>query len=176
MSFTIRAASAEDADAIAGVHIDGWRWGYRGQLPDEFLDGLDPVTRAARWRAILAGELGPVSTFVAERERRVVGFASCGPARDDDSSGAGEVYAIYVEESAAGTGVGAALLHQVVMELRDRFAFDSAFLWVLESNARARRFYEREGWLADGVAKTDVLGGVTVRELRYRARTIGRSP
>ena len=42
-----------------------------------------------------------------------------------------------------------------------------AILWVLEDNPRARRFYEREGWLEDGVGETQFLD-VTVPVIRYR--------
>jgi hypothetical protein len=40
-----------------------------------------------------------------------------------------------------------------------------AILWVGEANARARRFYEREGWSADGETRESPLGP---RKLRYR--------
>ena len=43
-----------------------------------------------------------------------------------------------------------------------------AYLWVVQANARARRFYEREGWAPDGVVKDSTFGGRSVREVRYR--------
>jgi RimJ/RimL family protein N-acetyltransferase len=47
-------------------------------------------------------------------------------------------------------------------------------LWVLEGNARARRFYERAGFAPDGASHgLPDLGGVT--EIRYR-RALGVSP
>jgi hypothetical protein len=44
-------------------------------------------------------------------------------------------------------------------------------LWVLEGDARARRFYEIAGWVADGTERTSEVFGVTVREVRYRRRS-----
>jgi hypothetical protein len=41
-------------------------------------------------------------------------------------------------------------------------------LWVLESNARARRFYARAGFTADGSAKQEDIAGSPVTEVRYR--------
>lgn len=38
-----------------------------------------------------------------------------------------------------------------------------AFLWVVEDNVRARRFYEREGWAQDEGSRTSALGPVEVR-------------
>ena len=47
-------------------------------------------------------------------------------------------------------------------------------LWVLEANARARRFYQRAGFAPDGARHVlDDLGGVT--EVRYR-RTLRSYP
>ena len=80
----------------------------------------------------------------------ILGFASVGPSRDDDSlPDTGELLSLYLVERAAGTGVGARLLTEAEPRLRTR-GFDRASLWVLGTNARARRFYEREGWTWDG--------------------------
>lgn len=46
--------------------------------------------------------------------------------------------------------------------------FAEAYLWVLGSNARARRFYEIGGWAADGGTKVERRGEVELREVRYR--------
>lgn len=36
----VRAARTDDALAVAGVHVRSWQVGYRGLLPDAYLDGL----------------------------------------------------------------------------------------------------------------------------------------
>ena len=43
-------------------------------------------------------------------------------------------------------------------------------LWVVPGNARARRFYERSGWSADGAERVAEVNGVTVPECRYAKR------
>jgi Acetyltransferase (GNAT) family. len=45
-----------------------------------------------------------------------------------------------------------------------------AILWVLESNQRARRFYEAAGWRADGGHKIDESYGFPMSLVRYRRR------
>jgi GNAT superfamily N-acetyltransferase len=40
-------------------------------------------------------------------------------------------------------------------------------LWVLRDNAPARRFYEAEGFRADGQARDKAIGGAAIAELRY---------
>jgi len=41
---------------------------------------------------------------------------------------------------------------------------------VLEDNPRARMFYERCGWSADGERKAEERWGVSASEVRYRKR------
>ena len=53
-----------------------------------------------------------------------------------------------------------------------RAGFNEAVLWVLETNERARRFYEKVGWKTDGQTKTDDRGPVVLNEVRYRV-TLG---
>ena len=52
--------------------------------------------------------------------------------------------------------------------------FRAATLWVLATNARARRFYEQDGWRADGALKTEEQAGVAPHEVRYRLSLPGR--
>ena len=51
--------------------------------------------------------------------------------------------------------------------------FTEALLWVLEDNARARRFYEATGWEVDGRVKTVEIGGRELVEVRYRKTLTG---
>jgi GNAT superfamily N-acetyltransferase len=60
--------------------------------------------------------------------------------------------ALYVRPEAWGTGVAAVLYERAVAELRSR-GVGTAELWVLENNLRARRFYERRGWIHDRVKR-----------------------
>jgi len=146
--WTIRAAGPDDAGDIAALHVASWRWAYRGLLADGVLDALSVDDRAARWAELLADD--DVTVLVAERDGALAGFASAGASRDDDATQeTGEVAAIYLAEAEAGSGLGRVLFARIQDELRSR-GFVRATLWVLETNARARRFYEREGWWWDG--------------------------
>jgi GNAT superfamily N-acetyltransferase len=166
----IRDATVDDADAIAVVHVHGWQWGYRGLLPDAYLRGLSAARRAEQWRSWLL-EPRRTRTRVAQTEDGAcAGFSVSGPSRDpgaDDDTG--EVYAIYVEEEFAGSGVGTDLLRSAMAWLAEQ-GFTRATLWVLEGNARARRFYEREGWAPDGAAKSDPREDFMMDEVRYEHR------
>jgi len=168
MPVTIRAAVVDDARAIAQIHVDGWRAAYRGQMPDALLDGLSVDKRTEGWRKDIATPRSTEHrTWVAEDDGRIVAFAITGPTRDEDAAaGVAELFAIYADPARWGTGAGRALLAHVVADLRDR-GLAAVTLWVLDTNARARRFYEIAGFAADGASKTAPFGGVSLRELRY---------
>jgi GNAT superfamily N-acetyltransferase len=168
MPVTIRAAVVDDARAIAQIHVDGWRAAYRGQMPDALLDGLSVDQRTEQRRKDLATPRSPEHrTWVAEEDGRIVAFAITGPSRDEDAAaGVAELFAIYAKPARWGTGAGRAMLAHVLADLRGR-GLPAVTLWVLDTNARARRFYEAAGFAADGGEKSQPFGGVPLREVRY---------
>ena len=65
-----------------------------------------------------------------------------------------------------GRGVGKVLFQSVVAELM-KMGYRNIYLWVLEENLRARRFYEKEGFSGTDDYLYDNIGGKDVREIRY---------
>ena len=172
----IRPARVDDADAIGSVHVRAWQYGYRGQLPDAYLDGLSVEERQRSWRDRLeAGLIGDQLLLVAEdpADGHVCGWSSIGTLRpegcdDLDASVVGQLWAINLEPEAWGRGIGTALLRTATDELAAR-GYEAAILWVLATNVRARRFYEREGWAPDGGSQVEARDdGVDLHEVRYR--------
>ncbi len=168
--FTIRQAVVADAPAMAEVHVRSWQWAYRGQIPDEYLDRmLETLDRRIAARRAELEQLPPEQRWwVIEQAGEVVGIALTWPSQDEDAAPmTGEVGLIYLFQEAAGKGIGRALFAHAVEDLRQR-GFRQATLWVLETNMRARRFYEAAGWLPDGARKTDERPNVVLHEVRYR--------
>lgn len=167
---TVRTARPEDAEAIAWIHVAGWRHAYARLMPAAYLAGLDADMphRVARQRHQITGPMPRTACLVAIQpdsalgpDARVVGFAYAGPYRnnqsvDDLSESVGEVYAIYVEPDRIGTGAGRALMDAAVRWLGEH-GLDPIQLWVLEQNLLARAFYQRYGFRPDGGRSTLVL-------------------
>ncbi len=165
-SFHIRAAYEADAGAIATAHMRSWQTAYRGILPDEFLDALSIPEREHRVRDLLASRHAERRVWVIESQDEILGFSDAGPSREDDApSGAGEVYAIYLDPTAVGIGLGRELFAHTVEDLR-KASYRYLTLWVLEGNTRARRFYEKAGWRPDGTSS--LWERFNVNALRYR--------
>jgi GNAT superfamily N-acetyltransferase len=148
-------ARAKDAEALVRAHEASWDASL-APLVGKTLGELAPRTeRVERARATLAHPPQDACAWVAEREGAIVGMAIASDT---------ELRDLYVVPAAWGTGVGAELMGVALDWIAARGA-PEALLWVGEANLRARRFYEREGWAADGETRTSPLGPV---ELRYR--------
>ena len=166
----VRPATVEDAAVLARVHVRTWQVAYRGQVPQEHLDRLDPVRREQGWRQWIRDGRPPAGILVLDHDDDgVIGFNCFAPSRDPDADPrtVGEVQAIYVLPSHWGQSGGKLLMEAGMRKLREA-AFQEATLWVLETNERARHFYESVGWRPDGSAKTDDSRGFPLREVRYR--------
>ncbi|ANY09747.1 GNAT family N-acetyltransferase [Pseudonocardia sp. HH130630-07] len=165
----VRPARPDDAAAITGVHVRAWRAGYRGLLPDEVLDGLDPAERLPRWRSTLTAASWPRqgTLVVTPDDGSIAGFADLSPVRDEDRDPrlVGEVRSFYVAPEAWRHGCGRALMRGSVHALAR--CYRSAVLWVLDTNSRAQHFYAATGWRPDGTARHERIAGVEVGELRY---------
>jgi ribosomal protein S18 acetylase RimI-like enzyme len=168
-STVIRAARVADAVQVAVVHVRSWQGAYRGLLPQAYLDGLDPAQRVGQWERALAGADGSHSgVLVADAGGTLLGFASYSASRDSDMDPGrvGEIGAIYLLPEAWGKGTGRQLMEEALARL-GKAGFVQATLWVLDSNARARRFYEAGGWSADGARKLDESRGFPITQVRY---------
>ena len=162
--FEVVVPCLDDADELASVHVQAWREAYGVLLPERFYDDAERERRRVMWSGLLAGEDAGKWVRVARREGRIVGWVRCGPAaehhghrplRDE------QLYALYVLSTCYGHGVGQALLDQA---LRGR----PAQLWVAKDNGRARRFYAKNGFAADGTEQVDpdIDGLVEIRMVR----------
>ena len=161
----LRAATPDDAREVAGVHVHSWQVGYRGLMPDEYLDALRPEDRAARYTFGLSDPLQP-ATIVAVDEGAIRGFATTGPASSADGQRSGELYALYVDPRSWRRGIGRAL----IVAARERLCsqgFTDACLWALFGNDRAERFYRADGWVSDGTQRVADVHGLIVNEVRY---------
>jgi GNAT superfamily N-acetyltransferase len=164
---SVRSMTVDDCEAVATVRVRGWQAAYAGLIPQAYLDAMDIAEDAERRRGFFA-EGNTVVNVVAERPGRgVIGWACYGPYRADGRRLArAELYAVYVLPEQLGTGVGRALMTEVLAR-STADGFPDLALWVLKENAPARRFYERAGFAPDGVEEPFRVGGVLVPEVRY---------
>ncbi|HEY3869378.1 MAG TPA: GNAT family N-acetyltransferase [Actinocrinis sp.] len=178
----VRTPLPEDAPALGRLHAAAWHAAYTGHMPQDFLDTITAERRTEGWRRRLAAQRAEREWIgVAETDQGVAGFVHTGvPLIHDGDAGAaaevdaetGELYAINVGPEQWGSGAGSALMAAALDALADA-GFRRAVLWVLPANDRARRFYERRGWAADGADRQITMAAATIPEVRY-ARELDR--
>jgi GNAT superfamily N-acetyltransferase len=171
----IREAVEADANAMGHLHVRAWQSAYRGVMPDEYLDSLRPDDRIAMWQGrISRADLPPLLVAVVADD--VVGFAVFGDEQPASASAScGELYAMNLDPTHWGKGIGRALLRRATDALIAG-GYREAVLWVVPENERARALYESEGWVADGGVSTEVILGVTVTDIRYRRPLVATAP
>ncbi|WP_375390348.1 GNAT family N-acetyltransferase, partial [uncultured Amnibacterium sp.] len=157
MTFLIRAPTADDAEAVGRMHLAAWREAYAHLLPQDFFDDDAEARWMQRWTANLAEPRADTVSRIALRGDEVVGLATAGPGRANESGGPPvrdrELWALYVRSSEYGSGLGHQLLTAVLPE------DVPAELWVFEANPRARAFYAKHGFEAtEYTLRTDQLG------------------
>jgi GNAT superfamily N-acetyltransferase len=182
MAIDIRPATRDDADGITDVQVASWRAGYAHVFPDTILyaDDFDAVRRRFwnEWRFAPGHRIAVAVQSVDGRNTKIVGFSSYGPERERARgfTGRGEVWAFYFVPALWGTGAASELIEHVETRLLAE-GFDTAVLWVLDDNPRARRFYEKHGWVASGIsASFDDYCDVRVPEVEYRKGFSGETP
>lgn len=166
---SIREAKIEDARQVAMAHVASWKTSYIGQVPQKVLDELSVSKREAAWLEVISDTGQKV--LVAEKNKKIIGFSSFGPARDEDlDPGIGELYALYLTEENKRSGTGRALWNYSFTALNES-GFDSIILWVLDTNEIARKFYEKVGFVYDNKNRPMNIGGKDVIALRYRFKS-----
>ena len=162
----IRPAEGGDAEKIAEIWHRGWHDAHDGHVPEELVEIRTEASFFERAPRRIA------DTTVATVDGTVAG---CGMVADD------EVEQVFVSAAARGTGVADALMQEAERQVREN-GHETAWLAVVAGNARARRFYERAGWLDEGpfdyAAAVDApveTGTIAVPCQRY-AKLIGQGP
>lgn len=139
---TVRDASAPDAPSIAALHAESWRRHYRGAFADNYLDGNVVAERMEAWAARLS-EDAATCTVLAQRDGELVGFAHT--ELDEDPGWGSLVDNLHVRHGAQRQGIGSLLMAETARRVLSRATSRGLYLWVLEQNGDAQRFYRDLG-------------------------------
>lgn len=127
----IRKAELSDVKQIAQVHVDSWKTTYKGIINQDYLDKIKYEDREKLWEHALTNP--PTYIWIAEVNRKIVGFASGGSERTKKYGYDGELYAIYLLETFQKNGIGKELVKHLAKDL-DEAGYSSLLVWVLLQN------------------------------------------
>lgn len=134
MPVELRAATDNDAAAIATIWASGWRDGHLGKVPNE----LAALRTADTFQTRAAERVADATVAVIDSQ--IAGFVMVV---------GDEVEQVYVAANHRGSSVSDTLLAEAE-RLVAKGGHLVAWLAVVPGNSRARRFYERNGWTDDG--------------------------
>ena len=147
-----RQARAEDAVEIALIHAQSWQLHYRNIWSDEFLDNLVLPDRLRVWHDRLQvpkpNQQVYVATTTDPRTDPTTGTAICGFActyANDDPQWGHLLDNLHVLPQFHGHGIGKTLMKLAATWAQDQNPDSYFYLWVLEENMPARRFYDHLG-------------------------------
>lgn len=160
---TIRCMTESDCKAIGKLYSAAWKEGYKGLIPQDFLDKITSENYALRAR--VNGFLDEGS-FVAAEDGRIVAHCHARAAKEPELRGWGEIHTLYTHPGYWRQGYGTAVFRRAEDWLFAQ-GFNNVYLYVLDGNERAERFYKAQGYFPDLNTLCCDLGGVIVTENRF---------
>jgi GNAT superfamily N-acetyltransferase len=139
----LREAKFTDYTAIAKLHADSWRQNYRGILSDNYLDNEVEKDRLDTWyeRFKYPGENQVVT--IADLDETIAGF--CCVYLNDDPVFGSLIDNFHVAKNLQKSGIGKMLFREAAKNVYDKADTRKMYLWVFESNKKARIVYEHLG-------------------------------
>jgi ribosomal protein S18 acetylase RimI-like enzyme len=160
-----RLATHGDVEQIALLHAESWRQTFRGMFSDEFLDRDVVRDRLAVWGDRLSKERKEQFVLVALNDSRLDGFICV--YGDEDRRWGSLVDNLHVAPEQKRSGIGTSLMCQAACWLREHHPRSGVYLWVLEANEPARRFYEKLGANDAGTFDKENADGGSARSCLY---------
>lgn len=161
----LRRATLTDARTIAALHAASWRLAYRGALADKYLERDAEADRQSLWLQRLETPLENQFVVVAETQRELLGFA-CVFANEHQEWGS-LLDNIHVARAFQVRGVGTALLRCAAQWCSGQAPGSGLYLWVLQGNLLAQRFYRNLGASNVGSDVWVPPGGGSVPRYRF---------
>lgn len=140
---TYRAATVADTESIARLHSLSWQQNYKGIWSDAFLSGEVLADRLAVWSSRLEKPDENQYVVVAEDNTGIRGFACA--YLDHDPVWGTLLDNLHVHRAVKGQGIGTRLMQLAARWSCHHRPESGFYLWVLEQNSPARRFYEQLG-------------------------------
>ena len=153
---------------------ESWRVHYRGAYRNWYLDGDVVEDRVRVWEERLATPALNQFVVLAEEDDDLIGFA-CAYGRHDETWGS-LLDNIHVRPEYQRRGFGAGLVAEVAAWCRANYADCGLYLWVLEQNHPAQRFYQRLGASDQGGEISEPSGGGQIHGRRYAWKAVPNLP
>lgn len=148
--------ATETHASLAGeIHSLAWQQAYEGLFPAEYIDTENSEKRKQEFKDALQDER--YQYFLVYDEDICVGIVKIFMENEDC-----EIASIYFLKKYCGRGLGRKVIAQLVEMYKDYYIY----LWTLEENHMARKFYEKNGFEETGDVRT-IFRGRDFLQVKY---------
>lgn len=154
----IRTATVEDGEAVAQIRYEASKAAFSNYVTESTLNQqTDVVNYQKAFTRALADK--SLQFLVGMHDGKRKGMLSW---RVMDAFG--EIVSVHTMSECWGAGLGASLMQAAFVKMQE-IGLKGVYLWTFQENMRARHFYEKYGFRADGEMKVSQYDGAI--EVRY---------
>lgn len=135
---------------LGRVHSVAWQSSHKGIVTDEFLYSFTPE----RQTNFFIEEITHTSKlfYLAYVDNNPIGMISLNLSPENENQDVGEVISLYIIPEYQRRGFGSEIMNFAINSLKYHEK-KSIFLWVMNVNVKARKFYENYGYKYSGIEK-----------------------
>lgn len=151
---------SDDINAIGKIYEKSWNFAYNGIIPKDYFYSVS----GDKWLPHFENK--SMNSLVLIENNQFIGTSSYCKSRSKEFNDFGEIVSIYLLPEHMGKGYGKLLFEATLNELV-KTGYQNVFLWVLEENTRARRFYEKQKFKLSDKSNYINIGGKNLKEVAY---------
>nr|UWI51934.1 GNAT family N-acetyltransferase [Clostridioides difficile] len=160
----IRKAVIDDVEDISEIYAQSWKTAYKGIIPQDYLDNLKNDFWVETFKDLI--ENNKITAKMVFDNKKSIGCIAYGNSRDDTLKDWGEIVSLYLLPQYFGKGVGNEIFQSAIDDMK-LAGFSNIYLWVLEENQRARKFYEKHGFYCNNDIYTVKIMDKKINDIRY---------
>lgn len=157
----IRRAAYNDLITLAEIQVRSWRSAFNNILSDNTLNKYTNLDRCVKvLENVYNSNKGYFYIASINENPCAELFWSIGTELEQSA----EIVALHSIPEYWGRGIGKAIMDKAIDDIFNS-KLKTVYLWVFEQNERARRFYEKYGFIADGTSRISIYDHAA--EVRY---------
>lgn len=157
----IRRAEYNDLKSLAAIQTLSWKSAFSDILSDSTLNKYTDLEKCVK---ILENAYNSGNGYMYIGSMNETPCAELFWCRGRELERSAEIVALHSIRESWGCGVGKAIMDKAMEDIFNN-GFEKVYLWVFDQNKRARRFYEKYGFVSDGTRRISVFDRAV--EVRY---------
>lgn len=141
----IRKVQIGDEKILAYIQTESWKKAFADIISKEDMKKYADINKAEEmYGYLLKSGVGNGSILLIDDNPHCIAYWD--KTREEDMDGYAELTCIHSLEDNWGKGYGSLMMDHVLKEIKEA-GYENVMLWVFEENLRARRFYEKHGFI-----------------------------